>query len=85
MSPLYLPICGITLPFQVNLHVSPLKFQMSICFVYAWTAHGARGGGQYLPFYVGYSHDEYLFTRPCTRGAGNRDAQSRNQKLQIIK
>ena len=26
MSPLYLPICGITLPFQVNLHVLPLKY-----------------------------------------------------------
>ena len=25
MSPPYLPICGITLPSQVNLHVPPLK------------------------------------------------------------
>src|SRR3989337_2528138 len=33
MSPLYIPICGITLPFQVNLHVPPLKIQMNICFV----------------------------------------------------
>ena len=33
MSPLHLPICGITLLFQVNLHVPPLKFQMNICFV----------------------------------------------------
>ena len=26
MSPPYLPICGITLPFQVNLHVPPLNY-----------------------------------------------------------
>ena len=33
MSPPYLPICGITLPFQVNLHVPPLNIQMNIYFV----------------------------------------------------
>ena len=33
MSPLYLPICGITLPFQVNFHVPPLILQITICFV----------------------------------------------------
>src|SRR3989337_1723614 len=43
MSPLYLPICGITLPFQVNLQVPPLNIQMNICFVcphHSWSDRG---------------------------------------------
>src|SRR3989337_2613731 len=32
MSPPYLPICGISMPFQVNLHVSTLIFQNNFSF-----------------------------------------------------
>ena len=49
MSPPYLPICGITLPFQVNLHVPPLKTSNKHPFLCAWIAQGVTGGSQYLP------------------------------------
>ena len=32
MSPPYLPICGISLPFQVNLYVPTLIFKMNFFF-----------------------------------------------------
>ena len=32
MSPPYLPICGISMPFQVNLHVPTLIFQNNFPF-----------------------------------------------------
>lgn len=32
MSPLYLPICGIPMPFQVNLRVPTLKFKIIFLF-----------------------------------------------------
>ena len=66
MSPLYLPICGISMSFQVNLRASTLIFEI-IFFVCARTAHEAAGGGQYFPCQVCYSHDECLFTCHCTR------------------
>src|SRR3989337_600350 len=43
MSPLYLPICGITLPFQVNLHAPPLNLQINICFVCPYRSWSGRG------------------------------------------
>src|SRR3989337_4451189 len=49
MSPLYLPICGISMPFQVNLHVPTLIFQNNFSVLCARNAHEAAGGGQYFP------------------------------------
>ena len=43
MSPLYLPICSITLLFQVNLHVPPIIIQISICFVCRSCSWNDRG------------------------------------------
>src|SRR3990170_6635991 len=43
MSPPYLPVCGITLPFQVNLHVPPLIIQISICFVCPYRSWSGSG------------------------------------------
>ena len=39
MSPPYLPICGIYLPFQVNLYVSNSKPWNKHSVLYAWIAH----------------------------------------------
>ena len=39
MSPLYLPICGIYLPFQVNLYVPNSKPSNKYLVLYAWIAH----------------------------------------------
>ena len=48
-SPLYLPIYGITLSFQVNLHVSSLNLQMNICFLCPYNSWSGRGS-QYLHY-----------------------------------
>jgi hypothetical protein len=83
MSPPYLPICGITLPFQVNLHVPPLNIQMNICFVCPYRSWSDRGWSV-SSMLSGLFSDECLFTCHCTRGAGNWDAQSRNQNKKNI-
>ena len=64
MSPLYLPICGILLPF--NLHVPSLIFNINFSFVCS-TAREAVKGSQYFPCQMCYSHDECLFTCHCMR------------------
>src|SRR3990170_7316410 len=82
MSPLYLPICGITLPFQVNLQVPPLNIQMNICFVCPY--HSWRDRGQLVSSMLsGLLSDECLFTCHCMREDGNWDAQSYAQ-IKII-
>ena len=43
MSPLYLPICGILLPFQANLYVPSLIFKINfsfVCLFRSWSGEG---------------------------------------------
>ena len=88
MSPLYLPICGIYLPFQVNLYVSNSKPSNEILFCML----------EQLMFQLGLPISSMLvglFSRgvdsaPHSRErAGNRDAQShdpkRSKQINIIK
>jgi hypothetical protein len=88
MSPLYLPICGIYLPFQVNLYVPNSKPSNEILFCML----------EQLMFQLGLPVSSMLgglFSRgvdstPHSRGrAGNRDAQShdpkRSKQIKIIK
>src|SRR3989337_1594963 len=69
MSPLYLPICGITLPFQVNLQVPPLIIQINICFVCPYRSWSDRGRSVSSMLSGLLSH-ECLFTCHYTREAG---------------
>ena len=48
MSPLYLPICGISMPFQANLYVPSLNFQNKFFLLCARTAHETVGSVQYF-------------------------------------
>ena len=73
-SPPYLPIYGITLPFQVNLHVPTLIIRINIC-LYARTAHGATGWSISSMLSGLFSRREFIHSS-CTREAGNWDAQS---------
>ena len=88
MSPLYLPICGIYLPFQVNLYVPNSKPSNEIMFCML----------EQLMYQLGMSVSSMLgglFSRgvdsaPHSRErAGNWDAQShdpkRSKKIKIIK
>jgi hypothetical protein len=85
MSPPYLPICGISLPFQVNLHVPPLKFSNKLLFLCAWLLMEWQE-------VVGIFHTKRVILRSSVYSliiarekSGKRDSQSRNQKLQINK
>ena len=84
MSPPYLPIYGITLPFQVNLHVPSLKFQMNICFVCLDRSWSDRGRSVSSMLRGLFSWWVFIHSSLHERG-GNRDSQSRNKKLEIIK
>ena len=48
MSPPYLPICGISMPFQANLYVPSLNFQNKFSLLCARTAHETVGSVQYF-------------------------------------
>ena len=43
MSPLYLPICGILLPLEANLHVPSLIFKINFSFVCSYRSRGGEG------------------------------------------
>ncbi len=57
MSPPYLPICGISMPFQANLYVPSLNFQNKFSLLCARTAHETVGSVQY------FSMLDVLFSR----------------------
>ena len=66
-----------------KLHVPPLNFKWTYVFC-AWTTHGAIGA-------VSIFHAKWVilmmgvYSLTFAQEGGNRDAQSWNQKLQIIK
>ena len=88
MSPLYLPICGIYLPFQVNLYVPNSKLSNEILFCMLEQLMLQLG----LPIssMLGGLFSRGVNSTPHSRErAGNRDAQShdpkRSKQIKIIK
>ena len=58
--PPYLPIDGISLPFQVNLHVPPLNLQINFCFVCPYSSWSDKGS-PYIPILnVFYARGEFI-------------------------
>ena len=43
MSPQYLPICGISVPFQANMYVPSLVFKINFSFVCSYRSRGGEG------------------------------------------
>ena len=80
MSPLYLPICGISMPFQVNLHV-PTQFfhnEFSFCVpVPLMKRQGVANIFHARCVILKMSIYSLIIAREYD---GNRDAQSWNEK-----
>ena len=75
MSPPYLPICGIYVPFQVNLYVPNSKPSNEILFCMLEQLMFQLG----LPLSSmlgGYSQEEWIPLLIHEKMAGHRDAQS---------
>src|SRR3990170_6814755 len=81
MSPPYLPICGISMPFQVNLHVPTPKFSKKNPFCVPVSLMKRQGVANIFHarcVILTMSVYSLVIAREC--GKGNRDAQSRNAK-----
>ena len=79
MSPQYLPICGISMPFQVNLCVPTLIFKIIFCFVCPYRSWSGRGWPIFSMLGVLFSWWVFIHLSLHERVAGNRDAQSHNE------
>ena len=81
MSPLYLPICGILLPFYANLYVTSLIFKINFPFVCSYRSWNGR---RWLIYFharcVILKMSVYSLVIAREYGKGIRDAQSRNEK-----
>ena len=84
MSPLYLLVCGIYLPFQVNLYVPNSKPSNKHSVLYARIAHVSTRAS--LIFHVRrviLRSSVYSLTIAREKG-GNRDAQSQTEKYKRV-
>ena len=80
MSPPYLPICGISMPFWANLYVPSVLFKINFLFVCSYRSWNGRG----CPIFfharcVILKMSVYSLVIAREYGS-NRDAQSRNEK-----
>ena len=81
MSPPYLPICGISVPFQVNLYVPTLIFQNEFPFCVPVPLMKQQGVVNiFHARCVILKMSVYSLVIAREYGKGNRDAQSRNEK-----
>ena len=79
MSPPYLPISDISMPFQVNLHVPTLIFKIIFRFVCPYRSWSGRGWPIFSILGVLFSRWVFIHLSLHERVAGNRDAQSHNE------
>ena len=80
MSPLYLPICGISMPFQVNLRVPSLNFKTIFPFCMPVTLMRRQGVAViFHAKYVILTMSVYRLSLH-KRMVGNRDARPELQK-----
>ena len=80
MSPLYLPIYGIAMPFQVNLRVPTLNFKILFLFCVPVPLMKRKGVANIFHarcVILTMSVYSLVIAQEC---GGNRDAQSRNVK-----
>ena len=81
MSPPYLPICGISMPFQANLYVPSLNLQNEFSLLCARTAHETVGSVQYFFHARCVIFKMSVYSRVIAgECGGNRDAHSWNEK-----
>ena len=83
MSPLYQPICGISMPFQVNLHVPTLIFKIIFYFVCPYRSWSGSGWPIFSMLGVLFSQWVFIHLSLHESMVGNRDAQSHNE-IKII-
>ena len=69
MSPPYLPICGISMPFQANLYVPSLNLQNKFSLLCACTAHETVGSIQYFSM-LGGLFSRYVLIHYHSRESG---------------
>ena len=84
MSPPYLPICGISMLFQVNLYVPTLIFKTNFLFVCPYRSWSGRGWPTFSMLGMLFSRWVFIHLSLHESVAGNRDAQSRNEKNYVV-
>src|SRR3989337_842673 len=80
MSPPYLPICGISMPFQVNLHVPTLIFKNEFPFCVPVPLMKRQGVANIFHARCVILKMSVYSLVIAREYGGNRDAQSRNEK-----